>query len=210
MRRVARWLSLLFLLAPKDAPMDNITSTDDQPQPNQPSDSDVQVRIAGLADACARQITDIATDVQDTMLELAERFNEVRESTDPVDFWQLILEHVDDNKRQSTIDLFGDDIAEIIALPLDVLRTRIANVKKVEGRIDSAFAMGAANARIRSGEFTVGQPNYVGQFDMAQAIASRGPLRPKTHRDRMRALVAKLLAESPKVEDPPPDDIGAI
>jgi hypothetical protein len=171
------------------------TSTESTTQPNQPSDADVQVRIAGLADACARQISDIVTDVKDTMLELAERFHEVRESTDPVDFWQLILEHVDDEKRQVTMELFGDDIAEIIALPLDVLKTHMANFSALAERLRDGTADGYKN---------------FGQFNMPNAIALRAPLQPKTHRDRMRALVATLLAESPKVEDATADDIGAI
>jgi len=179
------------------------TATDTTTQAPQPSDADVQVRVAALADTCASSLSDVITDVQDTMLELAERFNEVKEFTDPVDFWQLILDHVDDDNRKLAMEIFGEDVADLIALPLDVLKSRMANytggLPESRGPFERLMMEPVARGD--------GAVSYAGSF---LPFASRAPLQPKTHRDRMRALVTKLLAESPRVEGATEDDIGAI
>ncbi len=119
-----------------------------------------------------------------------------------MDFWQLILDHIDDDIRKLAMEIFGDDVAELIALPLDVLKARMANYMPhtMTGRELTDFVM----KPVARGD---GSMNYVGQF---APLPSRPALQPKTHRDRMRALVTKLLAEAPKLEDAAPDDIGAI
>lgn len=199
--------------------MDNI-STDATNQPTQPSDADVQARIAALAATCASSLSDIIADIiadtQDAVVELAERFAEVKDVTDPVDFWQLILEHIGDDGRALAMELFGGQIIArlgslLTSTPIDVLGTRMANHET-----SSSSSNDEINARLRAGEFTLqpkprgdGAVNYVGKFDFAHAASLR-PLKPKTHRDRMRDLVTKLLAESPKVEDATADDIGAF